>query len=113
MPGHDYHPGLPGYTENQLLHKGCAECEARAGSLDRGIANLTTARFAKAWHRAAQWKGGDGELPDVDEAEKPMLGALWAVQCQLEQLGIPLGALPVGAGRAAGTWLDETWLGVL
>jgi hypothetical protein len=29
---HNFHEGLPGYGEAQILHDGCAECEARARS---------------------------------------------------------------------------------
>lgn len=94
---HDYHDDLPGFSPDQLLHAGCGECEARAEKPDGGIGHLDPARFAHAWWRASVWKGNAGNLPDLDGAEIRMLAALWAVQVQLEQLGIPIGALPVSA----------------
>ncbi len=91
---HDYHEGLPGWSEAQILHDGCGECEARAQSRNHGIANLDKWNFARAWQRAAQWNT-DG-LPDLAKAEVPMLDVLWAVQCKLENYGVPIGTVPRG-----------------
>src|SRR6185437_7617290 len=92
---HGYHEGLPGYTPQQILHAGCAECEAHAREHSHGLAHLDPGSFAMAWFRAATWKSGLGDLPDLDLAEIPLLEMLWAVQLPLERLGIPIGTLPV------------------
>lgn len=90
--GHDHHESLPGYSSQQLLHDGCGECERRSKEPGLGIPHLDPINFAWAWTRANEWKR-DG-LPDVAEVEKPMLNALWAVQVQLEQRGVPMGQCP-------------------
>lgn len=90
--GHDYHEGRPGYSANQLLHDGCKECERRSTESGLGIAHLDPIRFEYAWNRAYRWRV-DG-LDDVAEVEKPMLGALWSVQVQLEQRGVIMGYAP-------------------
>lgn len=89
---HAYHEGLDGYHEDQILHDGCLECEDRAVSRNLGIAYLDKARFARAWARAAQWNHAG--LDNLSKAEVPMLDALWAVQCQLENFGVPVGRVP-------------------
>lgn len=94
MPGHDHHQSMPGYTTAQLLHRGCAECDAQSAELGGGLGHLDPIRFAQAWARAAQWRGESGRLPDLDPAEVPMLMILFSVQRQLEARGIPLGMLP-------------------
>jgi hypothetical protein len=97
---HDYHDGLPGFSAAQILHDGCGECEARAASPEHGIGNLDRGNFVRAWHRAAEWNTHG--LPDVAEAEVPMLRVLWAVQLKLENLGVPIGTLPVSLAAFAG-----------
>lgn len=91
---HDYHEGLPTYSDVQILHDGCAECEARAFREDHGISSLDQQNFARAWQRAAAWNTGG--VPAVAAAEVPLLRALWAVQLQLERRGIPIGEVPRG-----------------
>lgn len=92
---HDYHEDLPGYAPAQLLHAGCGECDARSREPGGGLAHLDRTRFVFAWFRASVWKHDNANLPDLNPAEVPLLGALWAVQCQLEQFGVPIGAFPV------------------
>jgi hypothetical protein len=94
MEGHDHHQSMPGYSPDQLLHRGCGECDIRSRERAGGLDHLDPARFEQAWRRAAQWNLADGGLPDLDPAEIPMLRTLWAVQRQLEKRGIPLGMLP-------------------
>lgn len=89
---HDYHENLPGYSEAQILHDGCEECERRSQSRGFGIGGLDRFRFARAWRRAADWNRG--KVHDIAKAEIPMLDALWAVQCRLEDFGIPIGQVP-------------------
>lgn len=101
MP-HDDHESLPGYSRDQLLHAGCGECEARAGESDCGLSHLDAQRFAHAWARAGRWRGTTGNLPDLDRAEVPLLELLFAVQCQLEKFGLPLGVFP--AAVLPGGW---------
>ncbi len=91
---HDYHEGLPGYSKEQILHDGCAECEARAKRDDLGIDSLDSRKFPRAWQRAATWKRHG--VPDLSEAERPLLSALWSVQMQLERRGIEIGEVPSG-----------------
>jgi hypothetical protein len=119
---HDNHDTLPGYTPGQLLHAGCGECEARARQPGGGIAHLDRVRFARAWGRAALWQAGGGALPDLDAAEMPMLGALWAVQTQLERFGVPVGHLPIAVFTPApdpekalgqAPWIDTLWIHLL
>ena len=91
---HAYHQGQRGYSPAQLLHSGCDECARRSRSVDIAIGHLDPAAFAAAWFRAAAYERG--QLSDVCEAEVPVLRALWAVQCQMERLGVPIGTLPAG-----------------
>jgi len=98
---HDYHEGLPGYSPNQILHDGCAECEARAKSITHGMRYLDNQRFARAWERAAEWNVQDGDVRDISHAEMPLLRILWAVQVQLQRRGVHLGECPSGARISA------------
>jgi hypothetical protein len=91
---HTYHDALPGYSDAQILHDHCGECEARAASGDHGIANLDVPSFARAWARATEWQVCG--LLDLAQAEAPMLAVLSSVQVQLERFGVPFGQLPVG-----------------
>lgn len=91
---HDYHEKLPGYHADQVLHDGCGECEARAKLNSHGIAQLDLDRFRHAWRRAAGVGRGHIPLAERSAAEMPMLDALWAVQVQLERVGIPIGEVP-------------------
>jgi hypothetical protein len=75
---HDYHEGQPGYSPEQILKDGCAECAARSASADRGINSLDPVTFARAWDRAIRWHR-DG-LPGVSDAEVPLLAVLAAVR---------------------------------
>jgi hypothetical protein len=75
---HDYHDALPGFSENQIWHDGCGECEDRSEHISTGINSLDPANFARAWERATKWnKSG---LSDVSEAEVPLLNVLWSLQ---------------------------------
>lgn len=91
---HDYHDALPGYDEAQILHDGCAECEARSASRNHGIAHLDHWRFARAWRRASDWNQGSLDNSTISAAEVPMLDVLWAVQVKLETHGLRAGFLP-------------------
>jgi hypothetical protein len=97
---HDYHPDCPGYNADQILIDGCSECESRAEDVERTLANLDHRRFQQAWLRAADRYAStppSGERPSkCSEAEMPLLRTLWAIQVQLERLGMPLGYLPAG-----------------
>jgi hypothetical protein len=97
---HDIH--APG-TEAQVLRDNCAECSHRSRQPDMAISNLDPRSFAAAWTRAAEWERGRAR--DVSSAEVPVLRVLWAVQCQMERLGFPIGEVPqalAGALLAAG-----------
>ena len=89
---HDYHEGLPGFSEAQILHDGCGECEARSKYPDGGLAHLDRLNFANAWMRAARWNRSG--LSDLAKAEIPLLSILWSVQIQLERLGFTIGQVP-------------------
>lgn len=93
---HSYHEGLTGFSPAQILHDGCPECEHRATQTAGGLAYLDKTNVARAWARAAVWNGGG--LADVSMAEMPLLNTLWAVQVQLENFGIRIGAMPIGIG---------------
>lgn len=90
---HDEHTTLDGYDPNQILHDGCAVCEQRGARVDDAIANLDSVRFAEAWMRAAQLQLHG--VPNVSEAELPLLRALAMVQVQLERRGLPIGTMPL------------------
>ena len=89
---HSYHEGQPGYSPAQILHDGCLECAGRGERVWLGIASLDRQSFARAWERAAAWHR-EG-VYDVSDAESGLLRVLWAVQVQLERLGVPIGELP-------------------
>jgi hypothetical protein len=91
---HAHHENLPGYHADQILHDGCPECENRASSRNLGLASIDRTRFARAWLRAAQWNRGRLDDSTLAKAEIPMLDALWAVQCQLENYGNTIGQVP-------------------
>jgi hypothetical protein len=106
MAVHDYHQVLPGYSEAQILHDGCGECETRGKSINLAIGSMDKGRFAKAWKRAADWNTNTDVL-DVSRAERPLLEALWAIQIRLEMRGIPIGQVPGGAVEELGMGDDE------
>jgi hypothetical protein len=84
MAVHDYHDALPGFNPAQILHDGCAECEQRGRDLSFG--QLDGRNFERAWKRAVQWNA-EG-LPDISDAEAPMLRVLWDIILQLEHRGV-------------------------
>ena len=94
MAAHDYHDALPGYNDEQILHDGCAECEARSTSRNHGIAHLDPSNFVHAWRRAAEWNQGELDNSTISQAEMPLLDVLWAVQVKLEGHGLRVGFLP-------------------
>jgi hypothetical protein len=91
---HNHHQSLPGYSPNQILIDGCAECEHRSARPDHGLNNLNPQNFERAWYRAA--RSGKEGLPDASMADRPLLNLLWAVQVQLERRGVPIGYIPSG-----------------
>jgi hypothetical protein len=92
---HDYHEGLPGFSEAQILHDGCGECELRGRDLSLSIGSMDRGRFALAWRRAADWNRTT-DIRDVSQAERPLLEALWAIQVRMETTcGLPIGTLPL------------------
>lgn len=96
---HDWHEKLPGYSEAQVLHDGCAECEYRATLDDHGLSSLDTDNFAQAWARAAAFtKTG---LPDMADAERPLLSMLSSMQIQFERRGVRIGEFPTRIGVIA------------
>jgi hypothetical protein len=96
---HDYHDGLPGFDERQVLHDGCGECEARGANVSLAIGSMDKGRFALAWRRAADWNRIG--VANISRAEMPLLNALWAIQIKLETVcGVPVGELPYAADRS-------------
>src|SRR6185437_12788688 len=92
---HDYHEGLPGYSERQIFHDGCPECEDRAKRDDHGLSSLDRRRFYQAWARSAEWNWTD--LPGISRAERPLLSMLWSLQLKLQSYaGVPIGVVPSG-----------------
>lgn len=100
---HDAHESYPTYGAAQVLYDGCAECDWRSEHPDVAISHLDVQSFAAAWERAAAWQRGG--LPDISHAEVPVLRVLWAVQCQLERLGSPIGEVPFSATASAAALL--------
>ncbi len=89
---HAPHEALPGYSDDHLLHDGCSECEQRGKNPDMAIGHMDEQTFAAAWERAVLYERG--HLHSVSAAEVPLLRVLWAIQCQLERRGIPIGEIP-------------------
>jgi hypothetical protein len=89
---HDYHDALPGYSEAQILHDGCGECEARSKRPDGGLGTLDRDNFVRAWIRSAEWNRAG--LTDLARAEIPLLSILWSVQIKLQNHGWPIGMVP-------------------
>lgn len=90
---HVYHEGLDGYDARQILHDLCPECEARGKDLPMALAHMDNQRFRKAWRRAYDWLGSNGDynaVGPVSHAEVELLNVLWGVQVIFERLGIPL-----------------------
>jgi hypothetical protein len=96
MSVHDYHEGLPGYHPDQLLHDGCAECEARGKDVATAIGHLDRTNFIRAWARAADWNKGRLNDSAVSKAEAPLLRVLWALEIKFEPRGIAVGSCPTG-----------------
>lgn len=83
MAMHDYHPGLPGYSPDQILHDGCPECERRGADVELALAYMDDPTFARAWQRAIDW---ERPMRDVSSAEAPLLRVLLAVRRRREAL---------------------------
>lgn len=95
---HGPHEALSGYHPAHLFHDGCEECETRI-TIGAGIGSMDPHRFAAAWSRATLY-GQDQPVPGgVSKTELPALRALWAVQVQLEQRGIPITGIPPSPRR--------------
>jgi hypothetical protein len=108
---HDYHETLEGFHPDQLYIDGCGECATKSANVERAIAGLDESRFLAAWLRAADQmahtppsgdRGGERSM-----SEAPMLHALWAIQVQLERLGVPVGFVPISV-HAVIPWLQAT-----
>jgi hypothetical protein len=96
MGVHSYHDGLPGFSEAQILHDGCDECERRGKDVSTALASMDRGRFAAAWKRAADWNTTT-DVRDVSQAERDLLHVLWSIQIKLETIcGLPIGGLPRG-----------------
>lgn len=79
---HAYHDKLPGYSPEQILHDGCAECEERGAVVYRAIHALDAHNYQRAKLRARTWNGVG--LSNVSHAERVLLETLWAIHCQEE-----------------------------
>ena len=88
MAMHDFHDALPGFDERQILHDGCAECEARGRSRNLGLSYLDAGNARRAMTRAIAWGHGANVGP-LSAAEGPLLDMLWAVHCVYEGQVIP------------------------
>ena len=62
---HDYHPGLPGYNEDAILHDGCEECEARSSKGVAGLLDLDYGNLNLLWRRCLNTEYG-GPTQDED-----------------------------------------------
>ena len=79
---HDYHPGLPGYNEKQILHDGCEECEHRGSDPYRALNALDSEQFIRAWRRAIDFERGASGLA-ISSAEAPLLRSMYAFHIRL------------------------------
>lgn len=75
---HDYHEGLPGYSEAQIWHDGCDVCEARGELV--AIHQLDRSRFQRAWARANTWQLSG--LRDIAHSEVKLFEILNACRNQ-------------------------------
>lgn len=92
MNGHSAHEAHPGYSPRQVLKDQCAECLERSGDIPLAIGHMDRETFGRAWKRAVS-RNRDG-LPDISDAEAPLLDVLWALAAQFERRGFPLGECP-------------------
>lgn len=84
---HDYHDALPGFSEEQVLIDGCAECEWRAEDLERALSHFDSQYFRRACQRATAWRR-DG-LTDVSDAELKVFRPLSAVLVRVRDEVLP------------------------
>lgn len=82
---HDYHQGLAGFDERQLLVDGCRECEQRSHDYRMAVGFLDTDRLLAAWQRALDWRGGVGDL-NLSEAEMPLLSFFETMSVTIERM---------------------------
>lgn len=75
MSGHIHHNYLPGYSPAQLLHDGCPECESRSEGVRAYLPHADASTWQRAWRRAIEY--GRNGLPDLSQAEYPVLRELW------------------------------------
>lgn len=68
MAMHDYHPGLPGYDPEGILHDGCGECEARSQKGLTGLLDLDSKNLDLLWQRVLNTEYG-GKVPENDAGE--------------------------------------------
>lgn len=87
---HAPHHALAGYDEGNVLHDGCAECEARAAAPLDGLMALDHVNRAQLWRdmRAHKWSGGAGLDRNLSDADAQMLTALYRIAVFLERAGI-------------------------
>lgn len=66
MAVHDYHPGLPGYDPDAILHDGCGECEERSSEAVSGLLELDDKNIDLLWRRVLNTEyGGQVEANDA------------------------------------------------
>ena len=89
---HDAHEAHPGYSPQQILKDGCAECRQRSASPWLAISHMDRETFGRAWGRAIAFERG--QIDDVSHAEVPVLRVLWALALKFEERGFLLGPVP-------------------
>jgi len=89
---HDYHPGLPGYDPDAILHDGCGECEVRSGRGVAGLLELDARNIELLWWRVVNTEyGGKTEPNEAGEyrsdCESRLGHQLYFIGVLLERLG--------------------------
>ena len=93
MGMHVIHEDLPGYSRDQILFDGCAECEGRRDPL-AALNAYEDHVIEDAWERAVTWRRGMTPL-HISETEVPLLETIAAFATLLDRAGVlPFGDVP-------------------
>jgi hypothetical protein len=86
---HTYHPALPGYNAEHVLHEGCEVCEERAAKGLEGLLYLDRDNLDYLWLRMITWNFADLPAFTTNEAEAKAMRTLYHVYVLLEHQGAP------------------------
>lgn len=86
MPEHVYHPELPSYQPDAVLHYGCPRCEQKAAKGLEGLLELDDSNLELLWRRCLNTEyGGPNVGDDAGEyrngLERDMGHILYLIGC--------------------------------